>query len=50
MPSASFHLLPPAYSDIMNTLIECFPEDFDIDLNGRALPWEAACLIPFVDE
>jgi 5'-3' exonuclease len=24
--------------------------DFDIDLNGRALPWEAACLIPFVDE
>lgn len=27
-----------------------FPEDFDMDLNGRTLPWEAACLIPFADE
>lgn len=34
----------------MVALREYFPDDFDIDLNGRALPWEAACLIPFVDE
>ena len=27
-----------------------FPSDFDIDLNGRTLPWEAICLIPFVDD
>jgi len=31
-------------------LSEFFPEDFDIDLNGRTLPWEAAILIPFADE
>lgn len=27
-----------------------FPDDFEIDLNGRTLPWEAAILIPFADE
>ena len=31
-------------------LQEFFPADFDIDLNGRTLPWEAAILIPFADE
>jgi 5'-3' exonuclease len=31
-------------------LKDYFPEDFDIDLNGRTLPWEAAILIPFVEE
>jgi 5'-3' exonuclease len=31
-------------------LTEFFPDDFDIDLNGRTLPWEAAILIPFVEE
>jgi 5'-3' exonuclease len=51
MPSISFHLLPKQYYDIMDkNLKEYFPDHFDIDLNGRALPWEAACLIPFVDE
>jgi 5'-3' exonuclease len=33
-----------------NRLIKYFPDDFEIDLNGRTLPWEAAILIPFVDE
>jgi 5'-3' exonuclease len=31
-------------------LVEFFPSHFDIDLNGRTLPWEAAVLIPFADE
>lgn len=31
-------------------LKEYFPDNFDIDLNGRTLPWEAAILIPFADE
>lgn len=51
LPFKSFHLLPDHYSEIVKEcLAEFFPNDFDIDLNGRALPWEAACLIPFVDE
>ena len=27
-----------------------FPSDFEIDLNGRTLAWEAIVLIPFADE
>jgi 5'-3' exonuclease len=51
LPFKSFHLLPDHYKELVNgPLNEFFPDDFDIDLNGRALPWEAACLIPFVDE
>lgn len=43
--------LPLPYTDLATgSLIEYFPDDFEIDLNGRALPWEAAVLIPFVDE
>jgi 5'-3' exonuclease len=34
----------------LNQLKTYFPDDFDIDFNGRALPWEAICIIPFVDE
>ena len=34
----------------MEILRPFFPDDFDIDLNGRTLTYEAACLIPFVDE
>ena len=51
MPIKSIGLLPPSYGPIAkNELKEYFPLDFDIDLNGRALPWEATCLIPFCDE
>ena len=51
MPIKSIGLLPSSYGPIAkNELKEYFPLDFDIDLNGRALPWEAACLIPFCDE
>ena len=52
MPLKSIGLLPPGYGGIARSeeLRAFFPQDFDIDLNGRALPWEAACLIPFVDE
>lgn len=51
MPIKSIGLLPSSYGPIAKVeLKEYFPLDFDIDLNGRALPWEAACLIPFCDE
>jgi len=43
--------LPAPYLELaLGTLEKFFPEDFDIDLNGRTLPWEAAILIPFADE
>lgn len=43
--------LPPEYVKLaQGKLCEFFPARFDIDLNGRTLPWEAAVLIPFADE
>lgn len=52
MPTRSIGLLPESYAGVAASpeLNSYFPADFDIDLNGRALPWEAVCLIPFVDE
>ena len=42
---------PKEYVELaQEELKEYFPADFDIDLNGRTLPWEAVVLIPFVDE
>ena len=43
--------MPGPYLELATgPLKEYFPDDFDIDLNGRTLPWEAAILIPFADE
>jgi 5'-3' exonuclease len=51
LPTKSIHLLPAEYKQFATqTLEKYFPADFDIDLNGRTLPWEAICLIPFVDD
>jgi 5'-3' exonuclease len=51
LPIKSLHLLPQQYSKIvLGELRQYFPDDFDIDLNGRTLAYEAACLIPFCDE
>ena len=52
LPKASRKLLPDAYStlyDSSSEIIDLYPEHYNIDFNGRALPWEAIKLIPFVD-
>jgi 5'-3' exoribonuclease 1 len=46
-------LLPKCYYEnfIKNPKFEKFyPLTFDMDLNGRSMPWEAIVLIPFIDE
>jgi 5'-3' exoribonuclease 4 len=51
MPSRSAKLMPGPYSTIIDGVLnKYFPANFELDLNGRTLPWEAACLIPFCDE
>ena len=51
MPLKSLHLLPRCYDSVARgDLIEFFPEDFPIDLNGKTVAWEALVLIPFADE
>ena len=54
MPSKSIQLLPSPYKELVmqpnGILKEYFPDDFHVDLNGKTLPWEAVCLIPFVHD
>jgi 5'-3' exonuclease len=50
MPLKSFHLLPAEYRNIAENKKEYFPNDFEVDLNGKTLAWEAIVLIPFCDE
>jgi len=50
MPLRSFHLLPPEYKQIPAMMMEQYPSNFDVDLNGKTNAWEAIVLIPFVDE
>lgn len=35
---------------MIDQMPQFYPDDFDIDFNGKDLPWEAVCLIPFVQE
>jgi 5'-3' exonuclease len=52
-PDSIKNLLPKCYSDhfVGNPDFEQFyPLTFDMDLNGRSMPWEAIVLIPFIDE
>jgi len=43
--------MPKEYAELARgPLADFFPDSFDIDLNGKTLPWEAVILIPFADE
>ena len=44
-------MLPREYLALAeNELSEYFPSNFDVDLNGKTLAWEAIVLIPFCSE
>ena len=66
LPSRSRKLLPEAFrvspllicpSDIQDlmtepssSIIDFYPADFQLDLNGKKQDWEAIVKIPFIDE
>ncbi|KAL7750241.1 exonuclease II Exo2 [Sorochytrium milnesiophthora] len=54
LPTASKSLIPAAYHELMTNetspISDFYPEDFDLDLNGKANDWEAVIKIPFIDE
>jgi 5'-3' exoribonuclease 2 len=53
-PAASKQFLPPSWQTLMedpeSPIIDFYPEDFRIDLNGKKYAWQGVALLPFVDE
>lgn len=53
-PAASGNFLPPTWRNLMNSpdssIIDFYPDDFAIDLNGKKYAWQGVALLPFVDE
>jgi 5'-3' exoribonuclease 2 len=53
MPAASRHTLPNIFHDLMTSpdspVIDFYPEDFDVDLNGKKFAWQGVVLLPFID-
>lgn len=54
LPARSKNLIPPAYRALMtdpnSPIIDFYPHEVDIDLNGKTASWEAVVLLSFVDE
>ena len=54
LPDRSKSIVPEAYHDLMTNkdspIIDFYPRDFDLDMNGKKMEWEAVVKIPFIDE
>lgn len=54
LPDRSKTIVPTAYHDLMidpnSPIIDFYPRDFELDMNGKKMEWEAVVKIPFIDE
>lgn len=54
LPDRSKKIVPRAYHDLMSSpespIVDFYPRDFDLDMNGKKMEWEAVVKIPFIDE
>lgn len=54
LPAASNHNLPEVFRDMMSNpeseIIDFYPEEFKIDMNGEKQSWRGIALLPFIDE
>ena len=53
LPPASATLVPKPYRILMTSLqspiIRFYPENFEVDMNGKKNPWEGVNILPFID-
>jgi 5'-3' exoribonuclease 1 len=54
LPDRSKKIVPTVYQELMTSkdspIIDFYPRDFDLDMNGKKMEWEAVVKIPFIDE
>ncbi|CAK3829350.1 5 -3 exoribonuclease 1 [Lecanosticta acicola] len=54
LPDRSKSIVPKVYWDLMTNpnspIIDFYPRDFELDMNGKKMEWEAVVKIPFIDE
>lgn len=53
LPAASRHALPEVFHPLMtekeSKIIDFYPEEFEVDLNGKKMAWQGVALLPFID-
>ncbi|KAE8222002.1 hypothetical protein CF319_g4734 [Tilletia indica] len=54
LPAASRKSIPETFHPLMtedeSAIIDFYPEDFQIDMNGKKMAWQGVALLPFIDE
>lgn len=54
LPDRSKKIVPEAYHELMTSanspIIDFYPRDFELDMNGKKMEWEAVVKIPFIEE
>ncbi|OAA67002.1 exonuclease [Niveomyces insectorum RCEF 264] len=54
LPDRSKKIVPAVYWPLMteetSPIIDFYPRDFELDMNGKKMEWEAVVKIPFIDE